>query len=144
MDRSKLKSELTRDEGRRLEAYKDSVGLWTIGIGHLLGGAPRMSRITDAECDALFEGDVAAAIEVLTKYVDLPVQMRIDEVRMRALVNMAFNLGHRLGEFKRFLAAVNGEDWLRAGTEMEQSAWFHQVGARAVRLRHMIETGEDA
>jgi hypothetical protein len=43
-DRQKLEDELTVDEGKRLKAYKDTVGKWSIGIGRNLDdvrlGAP--------------------------------------------------------------------------------------------------------
>ncbi|KQT79558.1 hypothetical protein ASG51_21740 [Methylobacterium sp. Leaf465] len=49
-------------EGRRLKAYKDSVGVWTIGIGHTsAAGAPLVTAgltITSGQCDAIFERDV--------------------------------------------------------------------------------------
>ncbi|WP_164171293.1 glycoside hydrolase family protein, partial [Stenotrophomonas maltophilia] len=50
-------------EGARLEAYRDSVGVWTIGVGHTsAAGAPKVTpglTITAQECDAIFERDVA-------------------------------------------------------------------------------------
>jgi lysozyme len=137
-----LKEELTRDEGMRLTAYKDSVGLWTIGVGHLLGSTPRMTVITAAEADALLTADLQAAI---ARAKSLCPSFGVGEgrhVRDRALVNMAFNLGNRLAGFKKFLAAVNSNDWATAGVEMMDSQWAKQVGARAVRLRKMIETEE--
>jgi lysozyme len=49
-------------EGRRPKAYKDSVGVWTIGIGHTpAAGALLVTpglTITSAQCDAIFECDV--------------------------------------------------------------------------------------
>jgi lysozyme len=128
-----------RDEGLRLQAYKDSVGLWTIGVGHLLGPTQRMTEITTAEAFALLEADVA---EAAYRVKGLVGTLELDAVRLRALTNMAFNLGNRLGEFKHFLAAVKAGDWQAAGQNMADSLWARQVGARAVRLRVMIETGQ--
>ena len=49
-------------EGRRLKAYRDSVGVLTIGVGHTsAAGPPTVSAgltITAAECDAIFHRDV--------------------------------------------------------------------------------------
>jgi lysozyme len=149
---SDLKKDLMRDEGVRYDAYRDKMGNWTIGIGHLLGAGtiPRMSSITDEEMTALYNFDVQTAENRARMYVNNWVLL--DSVRQDALINMAFNLGNKLGAFSKFLAAVNrahnlsfgGEDvaWADAGREMADSLWFKQVGDRAVRLRHMIETGE--
>ena len=134
-----LRRDLMRDEGLKLTAYKDSLGYFTIGVGHLLGTTQRMSEITTAEAFALLEADVAeAAYRVKGLFGDL----ELDPVRLRALTNMAFNLGNRLGDFKHFIAAVKAGDWLAAGQNMSDSLWAKQVGARAVRLRAMIETGQ--
>ena len=138
MDRDKLREELIRDEGLRLSAYRDSVGLWTIGVGHLLGDEPRMSKITLAEAHALLEADINEAEMRARNFAG---SVEGDEIRFRALVNMAFNLGDRLGEFKRFLGAVNLGDWPRAAIYMMESKWARQVGGRAVRLRNMIRDG---
>jgi hypothetical protein len=49
-------------EARKLRAYLDSVGIWSIGIGHTAAaGAPipyRGLTITLAECDAIFARDI--------------------------------------------------------------------------------------
>ncbi len=134
--------DLMRDEGVRQEAYRDSVGLWTIGCGHLLGdGAhPRMTVITDDEVEALLQWDVNEAVRRASSYV--LNWTSLDVVRQDALINMAFNLGNRLGAFSKFLKAVNDRNWPLAGVEMLNSRWAKQVGQRAIRLQHMIETGE--
>jgi lysozyme len=134
-----LKAELERDEGRRLTAYRDSLGYWTIGVGHLLGGSPRMSSITERECEALLGCDIEDAEKVardlFAGFDDL------DPVRQRVLINMAFNLGNRLAQFKRFRVAVAEKRWQDAATSMEDSLWYSQVKARAVRLKDAILTG---
>jgi len=143
VDRQKLKEELIRDEGMRLQSYKDSVGLWTIGVGHLLGQTERMTVITPSECDALLDYDINVACRlacllapgVFNNFDDIDMEMKEN-----AIVNMAFNLGSRLGGFKNFLAAVNSHDWKKAAEEMMDSKWAKQVGKRAERLRDMIFT----
>lgn len=140
MNRELLERELVRDEGKRLIAYRDSVGLWTIGIGHLLGKEERMIEITEAECHALFQADVDAA-EMIARGV-LLTYSTLDDVRQRVIVNMAFNLGRvRLGGFAKFFAALASGDWNEAGRQMMDSRWATQVGARANRLERMIRTG---
>jgi lysozyme len=141
MDHEKLRNELIRDEGWKQLAYQDTVGLWTIGVGHLLGADKRMTVITPDETRALLASDINFA-EVMV--FNLVSTKNAGPVRERALVNMAFNLGNRLAGFKKFLAAVSAEDWKQAGVEMMDSKWAKQVGERANRLRIMIETGQEA
>lgn len=142
MDREKLKQELARDEGVRLEAYEDSVGIWTIGVGHMLGADQRMTRITPLECAALFDMDIDEAVARVVVIISSQIALYPEnDVRLRALVNMSFNLGNRLLGFKKFLAAYNAQDWKTAAKEMMDSKWAQQVGERAVRLRNMILNG---
>ena len=142
INREQLKKELLRDEGMRLTSYQDTVGLWTIGVGHLLGKERRMTSITLAECNALFDVDIDEAervvVELIPEFAYWP--SGYNETRARALVNMGFNLGPRLGSFVRFLGAVRGDLWRSAAVYMLQSKWAKQVGARAVRLRDQILT----
>lgn len=141
---NKLREELIRDEGWRLEAYRDSVGLWTIGVGHLLGKSCRMISITIDECEALLDHDVEIAKDSVARL--LPGwfdDVSRDDVRSRALINMAFNLGgYRLGQFKKFLKAMDEGRFDAAAKEMLDSKWAGQVGARAQRLAKMIREGK--
>lgn len=140
-NRADLRAELRRDEGCELTAYKDTLGYWTIGVGHLLGAEQRMSQITPSEADALLDADINAAVDIVIKRVGQIQFEMIDDVRQRALINMAFNLGPKLLQFKRFLSSVDNRDWTSAAREMMESLWAKQVGLRAIRLRRMIETG---
>jgi len=138
----KLASELRKDEGIRLRAYKDSVGLWTIGVGHLLGKDKRMDEVTADECDALLTLDIHLAETVLGHII--PEWREIfDDVRQRALLNMTFNLGNRIANFVKFRAFLALGDYVSASHEMLNSVWAGQVGERAKRLSEMILKGND-
>ena len=54
MDLDVLKAELTRDEGLRLQPYRDSVGKLTIGVGHNLDA----NGITYAAAMQILEDDI--------------------------------------------------------------------------------------
>ncbi len=96
MDLSPIgRAALVAREGERLTAYKDSVGVWTIGVGittasGLIKVVPGL-KITKAQSAALF----AQAVE---KYVD-PVRkaLRSDRVWPQeffdACVSLCFNIG---------------------------------------------------
>jgi lysozyme len=159
MDYLKLKDELTRDEclgGKlALDAYVDSKGYWTIGRGHLLGKSapgqpPRMSRITPGEAEALYEWDLKGALGIVRRSV--PAFDMLDDVRQRALVNMAFNRGGHMVDSTTITPAINAAvkngDWAAVRVAIlgdpparPPSEWATQVKGRAVRLATMLETG---
>lgn len=151
-----LKAQLERDEGRRLKAYRDTStlmagGLWTIGVGHLLGGSPRMSSITDDECDALLEMDVAIAIKSLGRVFGDSLA-KLDAPRMRAMVNMMFNRGEgRVKDsttitpaIRRALASdFTAQAWVEVAKAIRASEWAKQIKDRGERLAKQFETGVD-
>lgn len=137
--RRDLTNDLIRDEGIRYESYQDTVGLWTVGVGHLLGNDRRVGRITHSEALSWFRDDLDAAAALAQSL--FPEWDKLTHNRQRALINMAFNLGSRLGQFVNFRTSIGLGDWLKAGEQMEQSKWWKQVGVRAVRLRYLIEKG---
>jgi lysozyme len=131
-----LAAELTRDEGKRLKPYKDSVGKLTIGVGRNLDDV----GIRPDECDLLLKNDILAAMNQLD--INLAWWRNLDEVRQRVLANMAFNMGiATLLTFKNTLAAVEAGSWEAAADGMKASHWAAQVGPRADRLIAMMRTG---
>jgi lysozyme len=63
-------------------------------------------------------------------------------VRQEVIVNMAFNMGIvRLGGFKKFIASLVQLNFSAAASEMQNSAWFSQVGNRGIRLVYAMRNG---
>jgi lysozyme len=130
-----LLSELSRDEGRRLKPYLDTVGKTTIGVGRNLTDV----GIAESECDLMLENDVMHSVTWLDHH--LPWWRSLDAVRQRVLINMAFNLGGKLLTFADTLAAMQRGDYAKAANGMLASKWATQVGVRAYRLATMMRTG---
>jgi lysozyme len=76
-------------EGCRLEAYKCTAGVWTIGYGHIQGVKEGM-KITQEQAEIYFESDI---MEYL-----VPVQKEVGQIcnanQIAALTSFAFNLGN--------------------------------------------------
>jgi len=126
-------------EGRVPHAYQDSLGYWTIGVGHLIDRR-KGGRLPDKLIDMLLDHDIAEHAAEL--YRALPWVLELDPVRQAVLVDMTFNLGiHGLLGFKNTLAAVRARRWEDAANGMMQSKWAEQVGSRALRLADMMRTG---
>lgn len=133
-----LISDLKRDEGLRLKAYKDTVGVWTVGYGHA-HVAPG-TVWTQEQAEAALIDDVKnhnAELEKALPWID-----QLDPVRRRVLQNMAFNLGVKgLLGFKNTLSMVQSGDYAGAARGMLNSLWAKQVKGRAVRLSEQMRTG---
>lgn len=145
MTPTNILEQLQRDEGLRLFAYQDSVGVWTIGFGHNLKAHPLDPETTTGRLSIL------RALEVLKQDVDrttselltaLPGTKKLDPVRFGVLQNMAFNLGVAgLLGFTNFLAYLQTGQYDNAAAAMLASRWAKQVGLRAHRLSDQIRKG---
>lgn len=147
MNIERLKAELTLEEGDRLTAYRDSVGILTVGIGHnciarpVDGVSAPGDRITPEKEQELFLADVDDAIRQLDEH--LPWWAQLDDVRQNVLLDMCFNMGIKtLLTFHNTLASVEGGEYEAAAKGMLASKWAKQVGKRADRLAAMMTTGE--
>jgi lysozyme len=141
MNRTKLKDELRRDEGLRLEAYYCPAGHRTIGYGHLVADSVESCSLEQAE--EWLADDIQEAIRRAENYL-VPIDIYgLAELRQRALANLAFNIGNKVRDFRRMKAAIGDGDWDRAARELENSKYARQVGQRAVRLAQMLRKGSD-
>ena len=126
MDKAKLIEELKRDEGVELRPYKCSAGFLTLGVGRNI----EERGITMDESDYLLANDITICEEEAArvfKWYDT-----LSDVRQRVILNMIFNLGlTKLLNFKKFLAAMEAEDWEEAGKQMLDSRWAKQTPNRA-------------
>jgi lysozyme len=139
-----LEKELTRDEGVRYSPYKDTKGIPTVGIGHNLQTRPlpvnTLYPLTPQQVSAIFQEDTNDVVAQLNAH--LPWWDKMDEVRQRVIVNMCFNLGiETLLTFHNTLMFMELGNYSQAAANMQQSAWYVQVGQRAVRLTEAMKTG---
>jgi lysozyme len=136
-----LREQLIDHEGLKLHAYQDSLGYWTIGVGRLIDKR-KGGRITRDEALYLLDNDIAEKIGELR--AALPWFTTQDEIRQRALVDLAFNLGvPGLLTFKNTLAAWQRGDYAGAARGLQHSLWFKQVGRRGPRIVHMVKEGTE-
>jgi lysozyme len=138
INRDAMVRQLRLHEGERLKPYRCTAGKLTIGVGRNLEDR----GITQAESAMLLTNDIADLERQLQ--AALPWVSKLDEVRQRVLLDMAFNLGMAgLLSFKRTLGAIEAGQYQQAATMMLDSKWARQVGQRAERLSRMMATGKD-
>lgn len=136
---NELINDLKRDEGCRLKAYKDTVGVWTIGYGHTKGVKENMVW-SQEKCESTLREDAKIHADELV--ARLPWVKNLDQVRQDVLFNMAFNLGiERLLKFKNTLKEIELKNFEKAANMMLQSLWARQVKGRAIRLSNMMKSG---
>lgn len=107
---------IKEEEGCRLEAYDDGVGVLTIGWGHTGSDVTPGLRITQQRADELFLQDLAK----FERGVQDLVKVRVSENQFGALVSFAYNVG--LGAFKEstLLRLVNEAKFQAASNEFEK------------------------
>ncbi len=133
----KLRAMLLRHEGLRLYPYLDSVGKWTIGVGHCLTD----NGITHEESEFILKNDIAKAENFVRSI--FPNMDSWAMARQDALVDMMFNVGFgSFCGFKNMISAIKAGAWKVASEEMLNSKWAKQVPTRAQELAKMVETGE--
>ena len=138
-----LERELIRDEGWRSKPYKCSNGHLTIGVGHKL--LPHEMHLKEVDSDwiwATLRQDALLAVRGCEMIFGRSKFNAFNDVRQRALVNMAFQLGTEgLSKFQRMIQAIFKDDWAQAQIEALDSKWAKQTPARARRVAEMLRTG---
>lgn len=84
---------IKRHEALRLNAYKDAVGVWTIGYGHTLTAKEGMI-ITEAEAERLLKLDLKTAEAEINRHL-LPLKQH----QFDSLASFVFNVG--IGAFSK-------------------------------------------
>jgi lysozyme len=165
LNREVLRHELKTDEGYRLQAYKDSLGLLSIGTGRNLDRknadgtvgiteaetkAFKITRasciakgITPAQCDALLNSDIDEVMRQLD--AALPWWRTLDPVRQRVMGNLGFmgvgDANHGLLSFKNTLAHIKAHEWQQAAAGIMASKYADEVHSRANRLCKLLILG---
>jgi len=123
--------------------YKDSLGYWTIGYGHLIQKSENFIEITEQQAEALLVQDIKSAVvdaAVLFNMNRLYNSSVCNERVQRVLVEMVFQLGYKKASgFKKFLGALAQGDINAAITEMKNSAWYRQTPNRVNDLIHKMK-----
>lgn len=144
-----LKCQLIRHEGRKNVSYKDTLGLLTGGIGHLLrqneiSQYPEGSPISDEQIEKWYNEDSLSATKIAQELMGSDVWGNLSEIRQRACIDLAYNLGKsRLSKFVNFISAMKRADYQTAGQELRNSKWFGQVKTRGPAIVTMIVNNID-
>ena len=109
---------ITHEEGFRNKAYKDSKGLLTIGVGHLIKASePHLvnATLSDQEVKELLKSDLKWCSEAVETSVKVPLTQK----QFDALYSLCFNIGE--GAFKKstVVKRLNANDYKGAADAIE-------------------------
>jgi lysozyme len=132
----KAKALIQEYEGRELNAYKDSIGKWTIGYGHTeyayvfqeLGLA-----LHPLQANVILDWDMERAAKEVTKLL----RIGVTQEQFDALVSFVFNLGATALARSTLLKKLNGGNYDGAANEFMK--WVYAGDkplAGLVRRRH--------
>tara|TARA_R100001510_G_C7603696_1_gene169517 strand:- start:274 stop:714 length:441 start_codon:yes stop_codon:yes gene_type:complete len=136
MDLHTLQQEIIQEEGGIiLKPYKDHLGYWTIGAGHLIRDNEKdelMQPITYQRGLELFLKDFNVSKKDMETFTE---GMSIDDNAKECVLHMVFQLGlPRLNKFVRFKKCLSENDIEGAMVEMKDSLWYRQTTNRANRI----------
>jgi lysozyme len=109
-------------EGCVLEAYQDTGGVWTIGVGHTGPDVIKGLKWRQTQADAMLAQDLAR-FEVA---VDAAVHLALSQGQFDALVSLAFNIGARAFSESTLVRKLNAGDVAGAGAQF--IAWHKDNG----------------
>lgn len=120
-------------ESLRLTAYKDSVGVWTIGWGHTGlehndGSVFQGRTLSETEAEDLLKHDVFK----FEKAVNDNLKVDLNPDQFSALVSFTFNLGETNLKRSTLLRKLNSRDHFGAAKEFKK--WNRAGGKRLAGL----------
>ena len=108
-------------EGLRLQAYRDSVGIWTIGYGST-SNVKAGDTITEAQASARLIADLATAEGAVEKFITVP----LNDNQFAALVSLTFNIGAEAFRRSTLRKKLNAGDY--AAVPGQLALWVKGAG----------------
>ncbi|MEF0148259.1 lysozyme [Pseudomonas guariconensis] len=102
-------------EGLRLQAYKDAVGVWTIGYGTTRGVNAGM-KISKEQAERMLLNDVQRFESEIERLVTVPLSQN----QWDALVSFTYNLGSANLESSTLLRKLNAGDYAGAAEQFQR------------------------
>jgi GH24 family phage-related lysozyme (muramidase) len=141
MSEEEIKQMIIAHEGKRYRPYQDTLGLWTVGVGHLIGDGkslpPAMNReFSEEEIMAMFEKDYA---HHRSAAMNIPGFGKLDGRGQGALTDLTFNMGPSwISKWPKLKKQLGEGDTQSAAKNLEQSKWYGQVGNRAPTIVSLL------
>ena len=108
---------ISQFEGVSNKAYKDSKGLWTIGVGHLIKpNEPHLfdAVLTDEQVEELFKSDLKWCEDTIASSVRVP----LNQNQYDALYSLCFNIGPNGFKSSSVVRHLNESDYVTAANHI--------------------------
>lgn len=130
-----LLDQIKEHEGLRLFPYKCPAGKLTIGYGHNL----QDNGLSKSACEYILYDDIDEAKRNLKTIFGNEFFENLNDSKKIALIDMMFNLGMvKFLTFKRFIFAVETQNWENASYEIIHSRAYEQNKKRYKKLSEQI------
>ena len=103
-------------EGKRNKAYKDTKGIWTIGVGHTGPEVYEGLVWTDGQIQAALRDDLDEVEQTIDKYVLVPLTQN----QYDALVSFILNVGGNAFRRSTMLKFINLRQFEKAAKEFDR------------------------
>ena len=150
-----VKQMIMANEGYKTKPYKDSRGLWTVGVGHLIGNGkkmpvvdpkhPELGMITEnrvfspQEIRSIFDKDFEEHLQAAEKS---PGWDKSNDAGKAGLIDLTYNVGpYWYKKLKDAASLLTEGKFVDAAKELEKTGWYKQVKGRAVATVSLIRSG---
>lgn len=138
MNLSEAGSQLLIDrEGFKNKAYKDTKGIWTIGVGHTGKDVTPTSVWTDEKVREVFQEDVKWAVDA----VNSGVAVSLTQNQFDALVSFTFNVGKKAFLTSTMLRLINQGDFPGAAEQFNRWVIPKEITGRRMSEKRQFENG---
>ena len=112
-------------EGCELEAYKDAVGVWTIGFGHTKDVREGMT-ITKEQADNMLLNE----LDEYCEHVEKAVKVDLKQSEFDALVSWTYNLGPTNLNSSTMLKVLNEKDYVEVPNQIKR---WNKAGGKVLQ-----------
>lgn len=122
-------------EGLKLKAYKDTKGIWTVGVGHTGPEVVEGLVITKEKAHELFQKDVAWAEDAVNL-----VKVPLTQNQFDALVSFVFNIGTGAWKRSTMLKMLNAGDYVGAVKQFDRWVIPKEITSRRMSEKAQFQT----
>ena len=134
-----LKKRIKKNEGFSSNPYKDQLGFFTIGFGHLILKSERyliQKKISKKNLDKIFSNDFNRALSDFNYFLK---SFSFNSQNSEVLIEMIFQMGiDRVLKFKKLLNYMKRKEKNLVCFEMMNSLWYKQTPIRVKKLVKII------
>jgi lysozyme len=117
-------------EGCELKAYRDAVGIWTIGYGHTAAAGPPVPKagmtISATEAEEILKRDLGKYEKTVLDAVRVP----LSQEQFDALVSFTFNVGPGNFRSSTLLKRLNSGNYVDVPNQLKR---WNKAGGRVLR-----------